>query len=167
MAKCLHNFSGLQSLKLDCCSLTTSGVRAIANWRASLKELSLSKCAGVTDECVSTLVQKHNQLRKLDITCCRKITYASINSITSSCSSLVSLKMESCSLVPREAYVLIGKHCPYLEELDVTDNEIDNEGCTGLLAPVLHYIFHDSFKFLTLMLLLLFRLEVCLQMFKA
>lgn len=128
MAKCLHNFSGLQSLKLDCCSLTTSGVRAIANWRASLKELSLSKCAGVTDECVSTLVQKHNQLRKLDITCCRKITYASINSITSSCSSLVSLKMESCSLVPREAYVLIGKHCPYLEELDVTDNEIDNEG---------------------------------------
>lgn len=135
MAKCLHNFSGLQSIKLDCCSLTTSGVTAIANWRASLKELSLSKCAGVTDECLSILVQKHKQLRKLDITCCRKITYASIDSITSSCSSLVSLKMESCSLVPREAYVLVGERCPDLEELDVTDNEIDNEGWMGLSAP--------------------------------
>ncbi|XP_038902182.1 F-box/LRR-repeat protein 3-like isoform X1 [Benincasa hispida] len=132
MAKCLHNISGLQSIKLDCCSLTTSGVKAIANWRASLQELSLSKCTGVTDECLSIIVQKHKQLRKLDITCCRKITYASINWITSSCSSLVSLKMESCSLVPSEAYVLIGERCPYLEELDVTDNEIDNEGLKSI-----------------------------------
>lgn len=73
-------------------------------------------------------MQSHKELRKLDITCCRKITYASIDSITSSCTSLTSLKMESCSMVSKYAFVLIGQCCQLLEELDVTDNEIDNEG---------------------------------------
>ncbi|GMP51397.1 hypothetical protein CsSME_00017642 [Camellia sinensis var. sinensis] len=36
--------------------------------------------------------------------------------------------MESCSLVPKEAFVLIGQRCHFLEELDLTDSEIDDEG---------------------------------------
>lgn len=132
LAKCLHNISGLQSIKLDGCSVTTSGMKAIGNWLASLKELGLSKCLGVTDECLSFLVQTHKELRKLDITCCRKITYASIDSITNSCTSLTSLRMESCSLVSKDAFVLIGQRCRFLEELDVTDNEIDNEGLKSI-----------------------------------
>jgi hypothetical protein len=36
--------------------------------------------------------------------------------------------MESCSLVSREAFWLIGQKCRLLEELDLTDNEIDDEG---------------------------------------
>ena len=140
LAKCLHNISGLQSIKLDGCSVRTSGIKAIGNWLASLKELSLSKCLGVTDECLSFLVQAHKELRKLDITCCRKITYASIDSITNSCTSLTSLRMESCSLVSKDAFVLIGQRCRFLEELDVTDNEIDNEGFTmGLSCPFMNY----------------------------
>lgn len=136
LAKCLHNSSGLQSIKLDGCSVTTSGLKAIGNWLASLKELSLSKCKGVTDECLSFLVQTHKELGKLDITCCRKITYASIDSITNSCTSLTSLRMESCSLVSKDAFVLIGQRCRFLKELDVTDNEIDSEGFTmGLSCP--------------------------------
>lgn len=132
LAKCLHNISGLQSIKLDGCSVRTSGIKAIGNWLASLKELSLSKCLGVTDECLSFLVQAHKELRKLDITCCRKITYASIDSITNSCTSLTSLRMESCSLVSKDAFVLIGQRCRFLEELDITDNEIDNEGLKSI-----------------------------------
>ncbi|KAK4606805.1 hypothetical protein RGQ29_000871 [Quercus rubra] len=132
LAKCLHNISRLQSIKLDGCSVTTSGIKAIGNWLASLKELSLSKCSGVTDECLSFLVQTHKELRKLDITCCSKITYASIDSITNSCTSLTSLRMESCSLVSKDAFVLIGQRCRFLEELDVTDDEIDNEGLKSI-----------------------------------
>ena len=59
LAKCLHNISGLQSIKLDGCLVTSSGIKAIGNWLASLKELSLSKCLGVTDEFLSFLVQTH------------------------------------------------------------------------------------------------------------
>ncbi|XP_021279388.1 F-box/LRR-repeat protein 3-like isoform X7 [Herrania umbratica] len=132
IAKCLHTFSKLQSIKLDGCLITSSGIKAMASLHASIKELSFSKCLGVTDEGLSFLVQSHKELRKLDITCCRKITYTSIDSITNSCTSLSSLRMESCSLVPKEAFILIGARCSCLEELDATDNEIDDEGLKSI-----------------------------------
>ncbi|KAL8093123.1 hypothetical protein AgCh_035129 [Apium graveolens] len=132
LANSLRNCSLLQSIKLDGCLVTCSGLRAIGNWCASLREVSLSKCMGVTDEGLSSLVTKHKDLRKLDITCCRKITHKSIAQITNSCTSLTSFRMESCTLVPRESYVLIGQRCHFLEELDLTDNEVDDEGLISI-----------------------------------
>lgn len=128
LANGLSKLSMLQSIILDGCLVTSDGLRAIGNLRISLWELSLSKCSGVTDEALSFIVSKHTDLRKLDITCCRMITDVSIASIANSCTSLTSLKMESCTLVPQEAFVLIGQKCHYLEELDITDNEVDDEG---------------------------------------
>ncbi|KAJ8753843.1 hypothetical protein K2173_000097 [Erythroxylum novogranatense] len=132
LANRLKSLSMLQSLKLDGCTVRCPALKAIGNWCISLKELSLSKCMGVTDEGLSHVVTKHTELKKLDITCCRKITDVSIAYITSSCSNLTSLRMESCTLVPREAFVLIGHRCLFLEELDVTDNEIDDEGLKSI-----------------------------------
>ncbi|KAK2432585.1 F-box/LRR-repeat protein [Trifolium repens] len=131
-ADSLSKLSMLQSITLDGCIITSDGLKAIGNLGISLKELSLSKCSGVTDEALSFLVSKHRDLRKLDITCCRKITDVSIASIANSCRSLTSLKMESCTLVSSEAYILIGQKCHYLEELDLTDNEIDDEGLESI-----------------------------------
>lgn len=118
----------LQSIKLDGCSVTCSVLKAIGSSCGSLRELSLSKCPGVTDEGFSFLVTRQNQLKKLDITCCRQITDFSIAHLTSSCKGLTSLKMESCSLVSKEAFILIGQQCYFLEEVDLTDNEVDDEG---------------------------------------
>ncbi|KAL5133220.1 F-box/LRR-repeat protein 3 [Glycine soja] len=132
LADGLNKLSMLQSIVLDGCPVTSEGLRAIGNLCISLRELSLSKCLGVTDEALSFLVSKHKDLRKLDITCCRKITDVSIASIANSCTGLTSLKMESCTLVPSEAFVLIGQKCHYLEELDLTDNEIDDEGLMSI-----------------------------------
>ncbi|KAF7145150.1 hypothetical protein RHSIM_Rhsim04G0124000 [Rhododendron simsii] len=132
LAHTLQSLSTLQSIKLDCCPVTCSGLKAIGNWCVSLREIGLSKCLGVTDEGLSSLVTKHKDLRKLDITCCHKITHVSIAHITNSCTSLTSLKMESCTLVPKEAFVLIGQRCLLLEELDLTDNEIDDEGLKSI-----------------------------------
>lgn len=117
----------LQSLKLDGCPVTTAGLKATANCLVSLKELSLSKCIGVTDDGLSSIVMIHSSLRKLDITCCRKITCVSLANITNSCPNLTSLRMESCSLVPKEAFIMIGR-CQILQELDLTNNEVDDEG---------------------------------------
>ncbi|KAL6998478.1 hypothetical protein U1Q18_008605 [Sarracenia purpurea var. burkii] len=128
LADSLQSLSALQSIKLDGCPVTCSGLKAIGNWCVSLREISLSKCLEVTDEGLSSLVTKHKDLKKLDITCCRKITHVSIAHITNSCNSLTSLKMESCTLVSKEAFVLIGQRCHLLEELDLTDNDIDDEG---------------------------------------
>ncbi|KAL2900012.1 F-box/LRR-repeat protein 3 [Bienertia sinuspersici] len=90
--------------------------KPFGNYCALLRELSLSKCSGVTDEGLSSLVKKQKDIRKLDITCCRK--------------------MESCTLVPREAFVLIGRRCHQLEELDLTDNEIDDEVYLQMLKAI-------------------------------
>lgn len=128
LADSLQTLSTLQSIKLDGCQVTCSGLKAIGNWCVSLTEISLSKCIGVMDEGLSSLVTKHRELKKLDITCCRKITHFSIAHITNSCTSLTSLRMESCVLVSKEAFVLIGQRCHFLEELDLTDNEVDDEG---------------------------------------
>ncbi|GMN23499.1 hypothetical protein TIFTF001_000140 [Ficus carica] len=132
LAKCLGQFSVLRSIRLDGCLVTCSGIKAIGNWNSSLVELSFSKCSGLTDECLVFLAQRHKELKKLDITCCRKITCASIDGVTKSCTSLTFLKMESCSLVPKEAFLFIGQRCSLLEELDVTDNEIDDEGLKAI-----------------------------------
>ncbi|XP_057808232.1 F-box/LRR-repeat protein 3-like [Salvia miltiorrhiza] len=132
LADSLQSLSTLQCIKLDGCQVTCSGLKAVGHWCVSLKELSLSKCVGVTDEGLSSLVTKHKHLQKLNITCCRKITHVSLAHITNSCASLVSLKMESCSSVPAEAFVLVGQRCQLLEELDLTDNEVDDEGLKSI-----------------------------------
>ncbi|KAJ6922596.1 F-box/LRR-repeat protein 3 isoform X2 [Populus alba x Populus x berolinensis] len=132
LANSLRSLAILQSVKLDGCPVTSAGLKAIGNWCISLSELSLSKCLGVTDEGLSSLVTKHKDLKKLDITCCRKITDVSIAYITSSCTNLTSLRMESCTLVPSEAFVFIGQQCQFLEELDFTDNEIDDKGLKSI-----------------------------------
>lgn len=132
LADSLQKLSKLQCIKLDGCEVTCSGVTAIGNWCASLMELSLSKCSGVTDQGLSSLVAKQKDLKKLDITCCRKITHVSVAHITNSCTSLTSLRMESCSSVSREAFALVGERCQLLEELDLTDNEVDDEGLKSI-----------------------------------
>uniref|UniRef100_A0A6V7QRP7 F-box/LRR-repeat protein 15-like leucin rich repeat domain-containing protein n=1 Tax=Ananas comosus var. bracteatus TaxID=296719 RepID=A0A6V7QRP7_ANACO len=132
LASSLQKLSKLQSIRLDGCPVTSAGLKAIANSCTSLKELSLSKCSGVTDEGLSSVVVKHKTLMKLDITCCRNITDVSVANITSSCSALTSLRMESCGLVSNEAFRLIGQHCQLLEELDLTDNDVDDEGLKAI-----------------------------------
>ncbi|PKA64853.1 F-box/LRR-repeat protein 3 [Apostasia shenzhenica] len=132
LASSLQKFARLEAIKLDGCQITASGLMALGSSCYSLKELSLSKCSGVTDEALSFVVTKHKGLMKLDITCCRKITDFSISCITSSCASLISLKMESCSLVSKEAFCLVGERCLLLEELDITDNDIDNQGLKAI-----------------------------------
>jgi len=128
LASSFQKLSKLQSIKLDGCHVTTSVLKSIGNSCISLKELSLRKCSGVTDEGLSFFVEKHKDLVKLDITCCRMITDVSLASITSSCTSLTSLRMESCSQVSRNGFVLLGQRCHLLEELDLTDNDLDNDG---------------------------------------
>ncbi|KAI3461696.1 hypothetical protein Pfo_018359 [Paulownia fortunei] len=132
LAKCFYKLSELQSIKLDGCRVTCAAMKAIADCCESLKELSLCKCNGVTDEGLSYVARKHGQLRKLDITCCQEITDASIESITTSCAYLTSFRMENCIMVPKEAFVLIGTRCQSLEDIDITENEVNDEGLEAI-----------------------------------
>lgn len=128
MASSFHRIANLQSLKLEGCEFIADALSSIGRSCGSIRELSLSKCSGVTDAELSFAVSRLKNLLKLDITCCRSISDASLASITSSCTSLISLRMESCAHVSSEGLKLIGKHCQHLEELDLTDNDLDDEG---------------------------------------
>ncbi|KAJ1264461.1 hypothetical protein BS78_08G002500 [Paspalum vaginatum] len=124
----------LRTLKLEGCKLMPDGLKAIGTSCASIRELSLSKCSGVTDMKLYFAVSRLKNLLKLDITCCRNITDVLLAAITSSCTSLVSLRMEACSRVSSGALQLIGKHCSQLEELDLTDSDLDDEGLKSLAS---------------------------------
>ncbi|CAO2147398.1 unnamed protein product [Urochloa humidicola] len=128
MIRSLQKISKLQTLKLEGCKFMADGLKAVGSSCVSIKELSLSKCSGVTDTELCFAVSKLKNLQKLDITCCRNITDVSVAAITGSCTSLISLRMESCSHVSSGALQLIGKHCSHLEELDLTDSDLDDEG---------------------------------------
>lgn len=94
-------------------------------------------CKGVTDEGLSPVFTKHRDLQKVDISHCNDVTCASIVHLTSSCASLVSLKMAMCSQLSAEAFVAMGQHCQLLEELDVSDCRINDEGSKS-------FSFHES-----------------------
>ncbi|ONM20096.1 F-box/LRR-repeat protein 3 [Zea mays] len=132
MVRSFQKLAKLQTLKLEGSKFMADGLKAIGTSCASLRELSLSKSSGVTDTELSFAVSRLKNLLKLDITCCRNITDVSLAAITSSCSSLISMRMESCSRVSSGALQLIGKHCSRLEELDLTDSDLDDEGLKAL-----------------------------------
>ncbi|WOL18000.1 F-box/LRR-repeat protein 3-like [Canna indica] len=132
----LQKLSKLQSIILDGCEVTTAGLKTIGNSCIPLRELSLRKCSGVTDEGLSSIVIRHKELAKLDLTCCHYITDVSLASITVSCTSLTTLRMESCILISNEGFHLIGQRCHHLKELDLTDNDLDDEGCPIIVSAM-------------------------------
>ncbi|XBH69046.1 hypothetical protein VPH35_097043 [Triticum aestivum] len=132
LGKCFQMLPRLQTLKLEGCKIMADGLKYIGISCVSLRELSLSKCSGVTDTDLSFVVSRLKNLLKLDITCNRNITDVSLAAITSSCPSLISLRMESCSHFSSEGLRLIGKRCCHLEELDITDSDLDDEGLKAL-----------------------------------
>ncbi|KAK9086052.1 hypothetical protein Sjap_026463 [Stephania japonica] len=132
LASSLCNLPNLQSIKLNGCQVEYSGLEAICNSGILLRELSLNKCKGVTDEGLSFLVTKQKELRKLNISRCRKITEISVDNVTKTCTSLTSLKMNSCYLISKEAFTLIGERCHHLKKLDLTDTEVDDAGLMSI-----------------------------------
>ena len=118
----------LRTLKLEGCKFMTDGLKSIGTSCVSLRELlSLSMSSGVTDTKLSFAVSRLKNLLKMNITC-RNITDVSLAAIISSCTSLISLRMvESCSHVSIGALRLVGKHCSHLEELDLTDSDLDDK----------------------------------------
>lgn len=118
----------LQVIKLDGCTIGDADLSLIGRGCKELKELSLSKCQGVTDLGVVGVVTASTGLQKLDLTCCREITDVALEAIATNCRGLLSLKMENCLLVTAEGLISIGKFCLSLEELDLTDCQLNDDG---------------------------------------
>ncbi|XP_025827453.1 F-box/LRR-repeat protein 3-like isoform X3 [Panicum hallii] len=140
----------LQVLNMSHCqNVTDVGVSSMVKSTPNLLELDLSYCCPQVTPSMGRSLQTITKLRILKLEGCkfmadglkaigsscvsiRDITDVSVAAITSSCTSLISLRMESCSHVSSGALQLIGKNCSHLEELDLTDSDLDDEGLKAL-----------------------------------
>jgi hypothetical protein len=124
----LQKLKTLQVIRLDGCAIGEANLSLIGSGCKELKEFSLSKCQGVTDAGIVGVVTACTGLQKLDLTCCREITDVALEEIATNCRGLLSLKMENCLLVTAEGLVLIGNCCLLLEELDLIDCNLNDNG---------------------------------------
>jgi F-box/leucine-rich repeat protein 2/20 len=145
-------------LKLDGLEVSDSLLQAIGESCNKLVEIGLSKCSGVTDEGISSLVAQCSDLRTIDLTCCNLITNNALDSIADNCKMLECLRLESCSLINEKGLKQIATCCPNLKEIDLTDCGVDDAGlcsldlCLFVFNQKICYfkIEHDHFTLLVL-----------------
>ncbi|KAI4987546.1 hypothetical protein ZWY2020_020346 [Hordeum vulgare] len=117
----------LTVLRLDGFEVSSSLLSAIGEGCTNLVEIGLSKCNGVTDEGISSLVARCSYLRKIDLTCCNLVTNDSLDSIADNCKMLECLRLESCSSINEKGLERIASCCPNLKEIDLTDCGVNDE----------------------------------------
>uniref|UniRef100_A0A804RDE4 F-box/LRR-repeat protein 15-like leucin rich repeat domain-containing protein n=1 Tax=Zea mays TaxID=4577 RepID=A0A804RDE4_MAIZE len=123
----------LTLLKLDGLEVSDSLLQAIGESCNKLVEIGLSKCSGVTDGGISSLVARCSDLRTIDLTCCNLITNNALDSIADNCKMLECLRLESCSLINEKGLERITTCCPNLKEIDLTDCGVDDAGlCSSI-----------------------------------
>lgn len=127
-----QTFDGLQIIKFDGCKISSTALKSLGKSCKYLRELSLSKCIGVTDEELKGFLAYCRELNKLDLTCCRDLTDVALSTVARSCRYLSSLKIESCHLVTEKSLTMLGEGCHFLQELDLTDCSVNNTGLESL-----------------------------------
>uniref|UniRef100_A0A0E0I3T4 F-box/LRR-repeat protein 15-like leucin rich repeat domain-containing protein n=1 Tax=Oryza nivara TaxID=4536 RepID=A0A0E0I3T4_ORYNI len=110
----------LTVLRLDGLEVASSVLLAIGGCN-NLVEIGLSKCNGVTDEGISSLVTQCSHLRVIDLTCCNLLTNNALDSIAENCKMVERLRLESCSSISEKGLEQIATSCPNLKEIDLTD----------------------------------------------
>jgi F-box/leucine-rich repeat protein 2/20 len=116
----------LTALKLDGLEVSDSLLHDIGEGCVNLVEIGLSKCSGVTDEGVSSLVARCSHLKTIDLTCCKLITNKALESIAVNCRMVECLRLESCYLINEKGLERIATCCPNLKEIDLTDCGVDD-----------------------------------------
>uniref|UniRef100_J3NE16 F-box/LRR-repeat protein 15-like leucin rich repeat domain-containing protein n=2 Tax=Oryza brachyantha TaxID=4533 RepID=J3NE16_ORYBR len=111
----------LTVLRLDGLEVSASVLQAIGESCNNLTEIGLSKCNGVTDEGISSLVAPCSRLRVIDLTCCHLLTNKALDSIAANCKMVECLRLESCSSISEKGLQQIATYCPILKEIDLTD----------------------------------------------
>ncbi|CAL4982855.1 unnamed protein product [Urochloa decumbens] len=117
----------LTVLRLDGIEIFASNLQAIGDNCKNLVEIGLSKCNGVTDDGITSLVINCSHLRTIDVTCCHLLTNDALAAIAENCRMVECLRLESCPFITEKGLEQIGTLCSHLKEIDLTDCRIDDE----------------------------------------
>ncbi|CAD6252661.1 unnamed protein product [Miscanthus lutarioriparius] len=129
MVSCLFiDDDGLQMLSM-CNSL-----QAIGSTCKNLVEIGLSKCNGVTDDGIVSLVAHCCDLRTIDVTCCHLLTNDALAAIAENCRKIECLRLESCPFISEKGLEPIATLCSHLKEIDLTDCRINDAALQHLAS---------------------------------
>ncbi|CAB82288.1 putative protein [Arabidopsis thaliana] len=121
--------------KLDassCQNLTHRGLTSLLSGAGYLQRLDLSHCSSVISLDFASSLKKVSALQSIRLDGC-SVTPDGLKAIGTLCNSLKEVSLSKCvSVTDEEAFWLIGQKCRLLEELDLTDNEIDDEGLKSI-----------------------------------
>ncbi|CAO2150007.1 unnamed protein product [Urochloa humidicola] len=124
----------LTVLRLDGIEIFASNLQAIGDNCKNLVEIGLSKCNGVTDDGIASLVVNCSHLRTVDVTCCHLLTNDALAAIAKNCRMVECLRLESCPFINEKGLEQIGTLCSHLKEIDLTDCRIDDEALQHLAS---------------------------------
>lgn len=109
----------LDTIVLDHCGITSSGVIQMGTNCPNLVSVSLKRCALVHDDAIAHLVQ-HCEIQKLNLNGVKRVTGAAIDAlVTYRKTSLNSLDVSWCRLISEEALGYLCDSCTFLETLYV------------------------------------------------
>ncbi|PWZ25934.1 F-box/LRR-repeat protein 3 [Zea mays] len=124
----------LTVLRLDGLEIFASNLQAIGSTCKNLVEIGLSKCNGVTDDGIVSLVARCRDLRTIDVTCCHLLTNAALAAIAENCRKIECLRLESCPFVSEKGLESIATLCSDLKEIDLTDCRINDAALRQLAS---------------------------------
>ncbi|KAF8765889.1 hypothetical protein HU200_008057 [Digitaria exilis] len=124
----------LTVLRLDGLEIFASNLQAIGDSCKNLAEIGLSKCNGVTDDGIASLVVNCGYLRTIDVTCCHLLTNDALAAIAKNCRMVECLRLESCPFINEKGLERIATHCSHLKEIDLTDCRINDEAMQHLAS---------------------------------
>jgi EIN3-binding F-box protein len=145
----------LKSLRIMYCKgLGDDGLAVIGRCCPSLEHLNLSGLVDVTDEAVMMILQgSGRKLVSLNLSGCVKISNLSICAVAKYCAEhLMSLVLDGCRNVGDESLQLVAVECKSLEELDVSQTSITDDGVRTLVearGPCLQNLTLSGCNFLT------------------
>ncbi|KAK8448142.1 hypothetical protein SEVIR_8G232300v4 [Setaria viridis] len=122
----------LTVLRLDGLEIFASNLQSIGDSCKNLVEIGLSKCNGITDDGIASLVVNCSYLRTIDVTCCHLLTNDALAVIAENCTMVEALRLESCPFINEKGLERIGTLCSHLKEIDLTDCRIDDEALRHL-----------------------------------
>ncbi|XP_062183086.1 F-box/LRR-repeat protein 3-like [Phragmites australis] len=126
LSKLLTIKETLTVLRLDGLDIFASSLLALGDSCKSLVEIGLSKCHGITDDGIASLVAHCNYLRTIDLTCCHLLTDDALAAIAENCRMVECLRLESCPFVSEKGLERIATLCSHLKEIDLTDCRIND-----------------------------------------
>lgn len=100
-----------------------------------ITDLDLSGLTGITDEgLLAFLFSGSRQLASLNLSGCTKLTDRVVFAVAEQCGdSLKNFVLDGCKRVTDKGLKAVAKHCAFLEDLDVSQCSVTDEGVIALL----------------------------------